>query len=170
MTLHKQKTAVIIIAALLSLIMTAGCSHRTGDSSAGGYADCRITEVTIHEQGGEDGRNIDWKVYSENGRFYVSYLNNRISHGDTEPEVFEITAQEYDEVMSLDFEKQISEYDEEQEKMIVDNVYFQSVLKYDNGDERSTGANLTIAEIKLSELLKNYRGDDPFTGTVPVLD
>ena len=58
--------------------------------------------------------------------------------------------------MDADYNKFIAEYDADYQKNIVDSVCFQSVLKYDNGSEINTEANMTSVAIKLIDLARKY--------------
>ena len=117
----------------------------------------KVTAISILENGGEDGRINEWKVYQEDDKYLLSYLDRRIHFNDeAEPEIFEITEHEYNEIMSLDYAKYISEYNPDDWENVVDAIYFQSVITYENGVEESTQALMTFATIKLDELLRKY--------------
>ncbi|MDE5771057.1 MAG: hypothetical protein K2I06_05430 [Ruminococcus sp.] len=116
-----------------------------------------VTAISILEHGGEDGRVNDWKVYQEEDKYLLSYLDFRVHFNDeAEPEIFEITEHEYNELMSLDYAKYISEYNPSDWENVADAIYFQSVITYENGVEESTQALMTSATIKLNELLRKY--------------
>ena len=59
--------------------------------------------------------------------------------------------------MCLDYQKYIDDYDKSFGENIADAVYFQSIITYRNGDEKSTNAIMTDATIKLGELLQKYK-------------
>lgn len=144
--------------AVISCILLSGCkNNEKNDSAESMKNESEIVSVSIHETGGEDGRNIEWKIYSQNDIHYLSYSDNNKTYGEPTQGVFEITEQEYETIMCLDYQKYIEDYDESFWKNVADAIYFQSIITYRNGDEKSTNAIMTDATIKLRELLQKYK-------------
>lgn len=148
---------------MLSCLIIAGCNNAKDNMSQNESTGTvqnengTVTAISILEHGGEDGRINDWKVYQEEDKYLLSYLDRRVHFNDeAEPEIFEITEQEYNEVMSLDYAKYTSEYNPSDWENVDDAIYFQSVITYENGVEESTQVLMTSATIKLNELLRKY--------------
>ncbi len=166
MKCFKWKNITILMLAVIFAILINGCDQNKKDeddelSMPVSHTDEAVREVFIHETGGEDGRNIEWRVYSENGKYFLSYSGSNcqpLSHDYGLPldGEFEITEQEYKTIMDADYNKFIAEYDADYQKNIVDSVCFRSVLKYDNGSEINTEANMTSVAIKLIDLARKY--------------
>lgn len=153
---------ISILLAFISCIILSGCTNTTNDnvkndSVSSVKSDSEIVSINIHETGGEDGRNIEWKVYSQNDSFFLSYSDNNKTYGEPTQCIFEITEQEYRRIMSLDYQKYIDEYDESFWENVADAVYFQSTITYKNGDMETTNAIMTEATIKLQELSNEYK-------------
>ena len=154
---------ISILLAAISCIFLSGCNNTNNvknDSVRYAKSDSEIVSINIHETGGEDGRNIEWKVYSQNDSFFLSYSDNNKTYGEPFQGIFEITEQEYQTIMSLDYQKYIDEYDESFSENITDAVYFQSNITHENGDTEATNAIMTEATIKLQELLNEYKNDN----------
>lgn len=147
---------------MLSCLVVVGCSNTNETDSQYKSSEAvqnengAVTAISILEHGGEDGRINEWKVYQEEGKYLLSYLDRRVLLNDeADPEIFEITEQEYSEIMSLDYAKFIREYDSSYWEGVADAVYFQTVITYENGAEESTDALMTDATIILHKLLWN---------------
>jgi len=145
--------------ALISCIILSECkNNEKNDSAESMQNEGEIVSVSIHETGGEDGRDIEWKIYSQNDiHYYLSYSDNNKTYSELTQGIFEITEQEYQTIMCLDYQKYIDDYDESFWENVSDAVYFQSIITYRNGDEKSTNAIMTDATIKLGELLQKYK-------------
>ena len=64
---------ISILLAAISCIFLSGCNNTNNvknDSVRSAKSDSEIVSINIHETGGEDGRNIEWKVYSQNDSFF----------------------------------------------------------------------------------------------------
>lgn len=133
---------VLFLIMILSCLAAAGCNKGA------------ITAVSIHESGGEDGRDIDWKVYQDDNKYMLSYFDHRKK--EAKQEIHEITEQEYDDIMSLNYAKFISEYDPQEWEGVRDAVFYNSVITYENGAEKSTEARMIYATNKLYELKRKY--------------
>lgn len=142
----------VVPAIMLSCAVLSGC----GSSDKKPSEPNDPVSVSIHETGGEDGRDIDWKVYPENDSYILSYSDNRGSCGEPFHREIELTEQEYETVMSFDYKKIADEYDESFWKNVADAIYFQTTLAYENGEERSTDAIMTDVTIKLRDLLSQH--------------
>ena len=69
----------------------------------------------------------------------------------------EITEEEYSNIMSFNYDKLISEFDEAKENGIVDNISFQLELKYENGYVKSTQANMTEVTVLFIDILIKHK-------------
>ncbi len=149
-------------------IVISGCGYseinKTQDISSenGQDEDCNIVEVNIHEQGGEDGRNNDWKIYQENDKYYLSYNDNGSQYFEHNYNLpgqnnIEITEEEYSNIMSFNYDKLISEFDEAKENGIVDNISFQLELKYQNDYVKTTQANMTKVTVLFIDILIKHK-------------
>lgn len=144
--------------AVTSCIILSGCTVIIKDDHAGSANnDSEIVSINIHETGGEDGRDIEWKVYSQDDKYLLSYSDHRKTYGEPSEGIFEITEQEYKNIMDLDYEKFIDEYDESFWKNVADAICFQSTITYRNSYEKTTNASMTEATVKLTELLYEYK-------------
>lgn len=159
----KTLKGILFSIVMLSCLVIAGCNNAKDSNSQSKQTEIvqnengAVTAISIHEQGGENGIINDWKVYQEEGKYLLSYLDRKVHFNDeAEPEIFEITEQEYNEVMSLDYAKYISEYDPNYWENVADAVYYQSIITYENGVEDSTQALMTATTNKLDELLRKY--------------
>lgn len=150
---------VLFSIVMLSCLAAAGCNNSKDNNSQNKQIEtaqnenAAVTAVSIHEQGGEDGRIIDWEIYQDDNQYILSYSDHRYTD---KSRLFEITEQEYDDIMSLDYAKYISEYDSSYWEGVDDAIYFQTTITYANGEEESTEAIMTYATIKLGELLRKY--------------
>lgn len=137
---------------MLFCIVTTGCNNEQTETVYNENG--AVTAISIKETGGEDGRDIDWNVYQEDDKYIFFYYDHKISVD--QPKVIEITEQEYQDVMSLDYAGYIAEYDESYWEGVADAVYFQTTITYENGVEESTKAIMTYPTIKILELLRKY--------------
>ena len=145
------------IAVILCTILS-GCKNTDKNgTSTSAQNESEVVSVSIHETGGEDGRDIEWNIYSDNDTYYLSCSDNRKTYGEPNQGIFEITEQDYRSIMRLDYKKFIDEYDEDFWKNVADSIYFQSIITYKNGNELSTNAIMTDATTSLSKLLHKYK-------------
>lgn len=162
----KKKVKYIIFSVMiLFCLAAAGCNSAKENSSKSEQTESvqnengAVIAISIFEHGGEDGRVNDWKVYQEDDQYILSYLDRRVyglNNDTATPEIFEITEQEYSDIMSLDYAEYIREYDAEFWEGVADAIYFDSVITYENGAMESTQAIMTEPTIKLYELLEKY--------------
>ena len=149
-------------------IVISGCGYseinkiQDISSENGQDEDCNIVEVNIHEQGGEDGRNNDWKIYQENDKYYLSYNDNGSQYFEHNYNLpgqnnIEITEEEYRNIMSFNYDKLISEFDEAKENGIVDNIGFHLELKYQNDYVKTTQANMTKVTVLFIDILIKHK-------------
>ena len=126
---------ISVFIVVTSCIILSGCkNYEKNDYSESMQNESEIVSVSIHETGGEDGRNIEWKIYSQNDIYYLSYSDNK-TYGEPTQYLFEITEQEYKTIMCLDYQKYIDNYDESFWKNAADAINFQSIITYRNGNE-----------------------------------
>lgn len=147
-TKYFKRTVCTALAGLM-LAMT-GCGNT--DLKGQGNNKVPVVAISISESGGEDGRINDWKVYKEDDSYILSFSDR--FHDS--PESFEITEQEYEEIMSLDYAKYISEYDESFWEGVADAVYYQTTITYENGAEETTKALMYRATSVMEELVQKY--------------
>ena len=69
----------------------------------------------------------------------------------------EITEEEYSNIMSFNYDKLISEFDEAKENGIVDNISFQLELKYQNDYVKTTQANMTKITVLFIDILIKHK-------------
>ena len=143
------KRTVCAALAGLMLAMT-GCGNT--DLKGQGNNNVPVVAISISESGGEDGRINDWKVYKEDDSYILSFSDR---YHDS-PESFEITEQEYEEIMSLDYAKYISEYDESFWERVADAVCYQTTITYENGVKVTTKALMYNATSVMEELVQKY--------------
>ena len=167
MKTNRAKYLVSLIMLMLFIVIS-GCGYseinkiQDISSENGQDEDCNIVEVNIHEQGGEDGRNNDWKIYQENDKYYLSYNDNGSQYFEHNYNLpgqnnIEITEEEYSNIMSFNYDKLISEFDEAKENGIVDNISFQLELKYQNDYVKTTQANMTKVTVLFIDILIKHK-------------
>ena len=143
--------SVLTALALISCVILSGCENNENNSKK----DKEVVSVTIHETGGEGGTDIEWKVYSQNDVYYLSCSDNSKSLYEPAYDVFEITQQEYEDIMGLDYEE-----DEDVEsfwKNVADSKCFRSTITYKNGEEKTTDMIMENVTSKLNELLRKEK-------------
>lgn len=143
----KSLRCILFLFVMLFCMVAVGCNNAKEDYG-------QVTAISIFEHGGEDGRLIDWKLYQNDNKNMLSYIDHR--EKEAKPKIFEITEQEYNDIMSLDYEKYISEYNATSKEVIFDEILYRSTITYENGAEKSTEADMAYATNKLYELLVKY--------------
>lgn len=162
-----MKQLIILITLLMGMVIS-GCSRADESSSQISMPtnvqneNGSLIAVNIHEQGGEDGRNIDWKVYQDNDKYFLDYSGNGTKYFEyyyslPDQNTIEITEEEYNSIMSVNYDRLIGEYDKKEAESIADYVYFQSELSYENGYVRQAEANFTEAAVIFTDLLIKYK-------------
>lgn len=101
--------------------------------------------VKLLKRGGYAGVHIEWNVYQEDGKYYISWLDAKQSK-DLEPVITEITEADYQAVMSFDYAKIIADYDPNFFPHILDGYYYQTVITYTDGTEITTKADMSTLE------------------------
>lgn len=104
--------------------------------------------VTINVRGGYAGVNKEWKVYQEDDKFILYFKNIKLS--TDEPFTAEITEEEYRQIMSQDYEMNIAP------PMVMDGFYYNSVITYKDGTEKTTNADMSDVIPILDKLLSKY--------------
>lgn len=117
--------------------------------------------VSITETGGYDGIHIEWNMYAENGRYFLSRwdANPRFIDGkpvENEKTTVEITEAEYSEIMAIDYDKIIEEYYAITHLPVLDGVNYRTVLTRADGSTRTTGANMTSVLLRFDDILENH--------------
>ena len=127
------------------------------------YADKRQppVAVSITETGGYDGIHIEWNVYAENGRYFLTRwdANPRYVNGkpvENEKLTVEITQAEYSEIMAIDYDTIIEEYCAVTHLPVLDGIYYRTVLTREDGSTRTTGADMTRVLLRLDGVLDNH--------------
>lgn len=132
--------------AMLEKYRKSSSSDITGDSAI---------EVHFIESGGDDGRSIDRAVYKDGDRYVFAYTERH----SQPPEVFEISEEEYNEIMSLDYEKAIAKYEATSHEIIYDGIYYSVRVVCANGEELSGEVDRGKLTKKFAHLYKKYIGD-----------
>lgn len=114
-----------------------------------------VIAVEYVESGGEDGRSIDRAVYKDGDRYVFAYTERH----SQPPEVFEISEEEYNEIMSLDYEKAIAKYEATSHEIIYDGIYYSVRVVCANGEELSGEVDRGKLTKKFAHLYKKYIGD-----------
>ena len=169
-----MKQMIILIIILIGAVIF-GCSRADESSSQSSQSSSqsstpptvqnengRLIAVNIHEYGGYDGRDIDWKVYHDNDKYFLDYSDNGTKYFEyyyslPDRNTIEITEEEYNSIMYVNYDRLIGEYDKEEAESIDDYIYFQSELSYENGYVCSAEANFTEVTLIFTDLLLKYK-------------
>lgn len=111
--------------------------------------------LSITETGGYDGVHRVWNVYTEDGEYILSY-DDQNSYVDTEPIVVKISEADYREIMSLNYDQIIDEYNKTPREQVWDGFNYKTVITYGNGEEIETRADMSSVLVKLEKLLDKY--------------
>lgn len=114
-----------------------------------------VIAVEYVESGGEDGRVNHWSIYREDDRYVFAYTEKRSQLS----EVFEISEEEYNEIMSLNYEKAIAKYEATSHAVIYDDIYYSVRVVCANGEEISGEVDGGKLKKKFTHLYKKYIGD-----------
>ena len=111
--------------------------------------------LRVIETGGVDGRYIEYKVYGENDRYFLSYCNRRSRM--ERPTVIGISEERYQELMSLDYSEYISYEDEDGGGITIsDAVYCFGSISCVNGFDLTLNANLSSLIHRLENIVIDY--------------
>ena len=111
--------------------------------------------VSITETGGYAGVHRVWKVYKDNEKNILSYEDQK-RYVNTEPIIVEISEADYIEIMSLNYDRIIDEYNKTPREQVWDGFNYKTVLTYGNGEEKETRADMNSVLLKLEKLLDKY--------------
>ena len=119
--------------------------------------------VSITETGGYDGIHIEWNMYAENGKYFLTYWDAepRYVNGkpvENEKITAEITEAEYSEIMAIDYDTIIAEYYAVTHLPVMDGINYRTVLTRADGSARTTGANMSYVVLRFDEILENHLG------------
>ena len=99
--------------------------------------------VTMTEEGGIEGRYVEYKVYKEDEKYKLSYLRDTSGMKEKNPTVVDISEEDYRKIMSADYSRYLRQKNDDDGEIIADALYFNTVITYADGTEKSTKANVT---------------------------
>jgi hypothetical protein len=111
--------------------------------------------LSITKTGGYAGVHIVWKVYKDDGKYILSYDDQK-GYEATEPMIVEISEADYSEIMSLNYDWIIDKYNKTPHEKVIDGFNYKTILSYENGDEKETSADMANVLVKLEKLLDKY--------------
>ena len=111
--------------------------------------------LSITETGGYAGVHRVWNVYKEDGKCMLSYDDQK-GYVNTEPIIVEISEADYSEIMSLNYDRIIDEYNKTPREQVWDGFNYKTVLTYGNGEEKETRADMNSVLVKLEKFLDKY--------------
>ena len=111
--------------------------------------------LSITKTGGYAGVHIVWKVYKDDGKYILSYDDQK-GYESNEPMIVEISEADYSEIMSLNYDWIIDKYNKTPHEKVIDGFNYKTILSYENGDEKETRADMTNVLVKLEKLLDKY--------------
>ena len=111
--------------------------------------------LSITETGGYAGVHRVWKVYKDDGKYILSYEDQK-GYVNTEPIIVEISEADYSEIMSLNYDRIIEEHKKNPREQVWDGFNYKTVLTYGNGKEKETRADMNSVLVKLEKLLDKY--------------
>ena len=114
--------------------------------------------ISLTETGGYDGRHITWEVYRNDDKYFLSRDNSRISRIPPEDSfspsdsktTFEITEQEYGEIMSIDYSEYIAGNKTDRVPSGSDALNYNMKVTFTSGAEKTTNASAD----KVTQLLR----------------
>ena len=120
-------------------------------------AKAKPVTINIRRTGGYVGVNEEWNLTQQDGQCILSRLDRRMSAPQPDSVTAEIPPVSYNEIMSLDYDRIIASYDESRQTFIRDAFYFNTVITYDNGTEKTTKADMSDIIAYFDKLLEQYR-------------
>ncbi len=108
--------------------------------------------VSVTQSGGYAGEVNHVKIYKEDNKYKLSYLQER---KDAEPIIVDITEEDYFKVMELDYDSYFIKDDSKY--IIFDGYFFYTTVKYSSGKSETSGLKATQI-VNTYELLKKYIG------------
>ena len=115
--------------------------------------------VSITETGGYDGIHVEWNMFAEDGKYFLTrwdanpqYINGKIV--ENEKMTVEISEADYSEIMAIDYDTIIEEYYAIPHMMVWDGFEHRTVLTRADGSERITGADMTRVLIRFDDILE----------------
>lgn len=106
--------------------------------------------VNIRETGGYMGVNNRWEIYEDSGKFFLFY-EIPDAFIDIEPITAEITREEYNEIMSQNYERE-----ESAGPSASDAFHYKTIITYKDGTEKITNADINDIAAMLKKLLAKY--------------
>ena len=106
--------------------------------------------LNIRVTGGYMGVNQRWKIYEDNGKFFLNF-EIPDDYIDVEPITTEITEEEYREIMSQNYER-----DEPAGIPANDEFHYRTIITYKDGKEKATNAYMYDIVAMLKKLLGQY--------------
>ena len=137
----------------------SGAADSSSADEDDGKVNGKVKALKILETGGEDGRYNTWKVYSKKKKYYLSLA---CYYGDEDPQVVEISKEEYKEIMNTDFDKCIADYDPEYWEDIQDAVEYETVLTCKDGSIVKTRTFMLKTVRRLNELLQENSVEEEY--------
>ena len=113
--------------------------------------------INIRRTGGYGGVNEEWNLTQQDGKCILSRLDRRMSAPQPDSVTAEIPPVSYNEIMSRDYDRIIASYDESRQTFARDAFYFNTVITYDNGTEKTTKADMSDIIAYFDKLLEQYR-------------
>lgn len=124
-----------------------------------------VTEIEMYESGGEDGRVNNWQVFiDDNGKKLVVLKNMRT----TDTQTYEITDEEYNSLMGIDFSKYIGKKDDNEG--VADAIYYNVVIRYDDETEAMSEASIPDLWSKLDRIAYDYKPVNNHSANSPESD
>ncbi|MBQ5337676.1 MAG: dockerin type I repeat-containing protein [Oscillospiraceae bacterium] len=120
-------------------------------------AKAKPVTINIRRTGGYVGVNEEWNLTQQDGQCILSRLDRRSSAPQPDSVTAEIPPVSYNEIMSLDYDRIIASYDESRQTFARDAFYFNTVITYDNGTEKTTKADMSDIIAYFDKLLEQYR-------------
>jgi hypothetical protein len=108
--------------------------------------------VSVTQSGGYAGEVNHVKIYKEDNKYKLSYLQER---KDAEPIIVDITEEDYFKVMELDYDSYFIKDDSKY--IIFDGYFFYTTVKYSSGKSETSGLKVTQI-VNTYELLNKYIG------------
>lgn len=157
-----KKTVIMVVS---TAFLFAGCGHVEEDNKRSDLSsevqvdqvvNKNVTEIEMHESGGEDGRANNWQVFiDDNGKKSVVLKN--IWTNDTQ--TYEISDEDYNSLMGIDFSEYIGKKDDNEG--VADAIYYNVVIRYDDETEATSEASIPDLWNKLYQIVYDYTAKSP---------
>ncbi|MDE6731136.1 MAG: hypothetical protein K2J71_10240 [Oscillospiraceae bacterium] len=163
--MKKMLVMLAVVTVLLTGCGQSGASEISGISgieSESDFTDKMISEIHIHEIGGEDGRDQDWSILNADGCNSIIFTDHRMQTELT----YHVSDEDFRILMDTNFAEYIGiKADMEN---IVDAVYDTIEIIYDDGTEDTAEIYIPALWDKLYEIMGTYEPEKSFpeTGTI----